>query len=104
MKNVLDKLKFYINKRRLTIYKLTEMSDLSENTIYNWYNKGAEPSLHALYSICNILDITMAELFSESDEEILSVKENELIKMFRKLSIQQRELLISLMSEFKINY
>jgi len=100
MKKVLDKLKIYINKKGLTIYKLTEMSELSENTIYNWYNKGAEPSLHALSSICSILGITLAELFSESEEEILTVKENELINQYRKLSKNQKDILDKLLNEF----
>lgn len=101
IEKLLTKLKFYIKDKGLTIYKVTELCDLSENTIYNWYNKGAEPSLHALCSICKVLGISMPELFSESDNEILTIKENEVIRQFRTLSDNQKDLVIKLLSELK---
>ena len=45
MEAVLEKLKSYMKEKNMSIYKVTELSELSENTIYNWYNKGAEPSV-----------------------------------------------------------
>ena len=99
MDNLLEKLKIYMKAKGLTIYKLTEMSDLSENTIYNWYNKGSEPTLKALYSICKILEISMAELFTENDNEILSLKEKSIISNYRELSESRKELVVKLLSE-----
>lgn len=101
IEKLLIKIKFYIKDKDLTIYKVTELCDLSGNTIYNWYNKGAEPSLRALYSICKVLGISMSELFSESDKEVLTIKENELVKQFRTLSDDQKDLVIKLLSEIK---
>lgn len=99
METVLSKLKIYMKEKGLTIYKLTELSELSENTIYNWYNKGAEPSLHALSSICKILGISMSELFSEDENETFTQKEIKLIQQFRNLSESKKELVIKLLEE-----
>ncbi len=101
MEAVLAKLKEYIKNKGLTIYKLTEMSDLSENTIYNWYNKGAEPSVHALYSICEILGISMAELFADDGQSIMTLQESNLLEDFRQLSAQRKEVVLNLVRELK---
>lgn len=97
---LLEKLSFYMKAKGLSIYKLTELSDLSENTIYNWYNKGTEPTLKALYSICNILEISMMELFSENcDDETFTLKERNLIKQYRELSDSRKDLIFKLLTE-----
>ena len=48
VEELIERLKVYIKDSGLTIYKLTILADLSENTIYNWFNKGVEPSITAL--------------------------------------------------------
>ena len=101
MDNLLEKLKIYMKAKGLTIYKLTEMSDLSENTIYNWYNKGSEPSLHALKAICPILGVDLSCLVSEDETEPESYREKELLKKFRQLPENQKKLLFEILKNLK---
>jgi len=100
MDNTLEKLKSYMADKGLTIYKLTEMSALSVNTIYNWYNKGAEPSLHALRAICEVLDISMSEFFDEGNQDFYTNREIKLINKFRTLSEHQKDLLVKFLDAF----
>lgn len=100
MDYVLEKLKNYMADKDLTVYKLTELSGLSINTVYNWYNKGAEPSLGALRSICDVLDISMSELFNEGDSNIYTNKEKKLINKFRTLSERQKDFLVKFLGAF----
>lgn len=83
----------------LSVYKLTELSGLSETTIYSWYTKGAIPSITALNSVCKVLEITMAELFSTNDKEFLSSQEEQLLSDFQKLNENQRSLILKLIHE-----
>lgn len=101
MDAVLEKLKYYMKEKCYSIYKITELSDLSENTIYNWYNKGAEPSLRALQSICKVLDVSMSELFCDEGEYVFTSREFELLKRFSKLSAKQKDLIFELVEELK---
>ena len=99
MEKYLAKLKALINEKHLTIFKVTELAELSENTIYNWYNKGAEPTVHALQAVCSVLDVPISLLFAENEVEQLSIQENNLIKKFRKLSESKRNVVVNLVNE-----
>lgn len=101
MDNILIKLKELMREQNITIYRMTEITGLSENTIYNWYNKGAEPSIHALRAICKVLDISLAELFAEKDEKHFTLKEHRLVEHYRKLSNNQKDIIESLLKEFE---
>ncbi len=101
VEELIERLKVYIKDSGLTIYKLTILADLSENTIYNWFNKGAEPTISALESICKILKISMAELFYDGKDDIMSYKERVLLSKFKTLSNKQKDLLLKLTEELK---
>ena len=101
MEAVLEKLKSYMKEKNMSIYKVTELSELSENTIYNWYNKGAEPSVRALQSICKVLDVSMSELFCGEGEYVFTNKEFELLKRFSRLSDRQQDLIFELVDALK---
>ena len=98
-KHILEKIDFLCCEKSLSKFKLTELAGLSENTIYNWYNKGAMPSLFALQSVCNVLEVSLLELFTLNDIEQLSVQETGLVKAFRLLNDNQRILILSLVNE-----
>ena len=93
---LLSKIKELMNAKGLTIFKLTELSGLSENTIYNWYNKGSEPSIHALKAICPFLDVSLAFLLAEDENDIKTYQEIDLIKYFRNLSEDKKGALLNL--------
>ncbi len=93
---LLSKIKELMKAKGLSIFKLTELAGLSENTIYNWYNKGSEPSIHALKAICPHLDVSLAFLLAEDESDIKSYQEIDLIKYFRNLSEDKKDALLKL--------
>lgn len=100
--DILNKLKTIIEQKGLSINKVTEMAGLSENTIYNWYNKGAEPSIHALKAVCGVLGISIASLLSsESDLQCYTFYEEEILKRLRALSPKKQELILQLIKEME---
>lgn len=99
--DILIKLKTIIEQKGYTINKVTELSGLSENTIYNWYNKGAEPSIHALKAVCDVLGISIASLLSDDNEQHLTYLEEEFVKRYRALSIKKQELILQLIIEMQ---
>ena len=93
-----------IDKRRiskgLSIFRLTELSGLSENTIYNWYNNGAIPSVMALNSVCKILEISLSELFATESKEVISLRQQELLKDFDIITESQQKIVLAIAREF----
>ncbi len=100
MENILQKLDKLRKEKGLSIFKLTELACLSENTIYNWYNKGSKPTIEALKAVCDVLNVSLAYFFAENIQESLSAQEEELLALFRSLTPVQKELYIRLLIEF----
>ena len=84
----------------ISLGKLGQLAELSENTIYNWYNKGCKPTLYALNSVCEVLGIPLYELFVNDIENIQTIEEKEFLSVYRKLSAEQKKLVKQLMCEF----
>ncbi len=103
MEKILLKIKVLIKEKDLSIFKLTELAGLSENTIYNWYNRGAEPSIRALKAICPYLQVSLAQLVSESEEEASTYLEQQLIEYFRRLSEGKKDVIVKLVKEIAEN-
>ena len=103
MDDVLTKIDKLRKEKNLSVFKLTALSSLSENTIYNWYRKGSEPTLYALRSVCDVLNVSMSGLFAENTPEHLSAQEEALLLSFESLNDYQRELCLNLVKELAKN-
>ena len=99
MENILQKLDKLRKEKGISIFKLTELAGLSENTIYNWYNKGSQPTIEALKAVCDVLNISLSCFFAENINESISAQEEDLLALFRKLTPSQKELYVQLLIE-----
>lgn len=99
MEDILKKLDKLRKEKELSIFKLTELAGLSENTIYNWYNKGSQPTIEALKAVCGVLNVSLSCFFAETINESISVQEEELLTLFRALTPEQKELCKKLLIE-----
>lgn len=99
MDDILQKLDKLRKEKGFSIFKLTEFAGLSENTIYNWYNKGSKPTIEALKAVCDVLNVSLSYFFAENINETISAKEEELLALFRALTPIQKELCMQLLSE-----
>ena len=100
MEDILKKLDKLRKEKGLSIFKLTELAGLSENTIYNWYNKGSKPTIEALKAVCDVLNVSLSYFFSETISESISAQEEEMLTLFRALTPDQKELCKKLLVEF----
>ena len=99
MEDILNKLDKLRKEKGISIFKLTELAGLSENTIYNWYNKGSKPTIEALKAVCDALNVSLSCFFAETLNESISAQEEELLTLFRTLSPAQKELCEKLLIE-----
>lgn len=57
-----NNLKKYRKEAKLSQAKLGELLNVSQNAVYNWENGKREPDMRTLLSICEILNVTPAQL------------------------------------------
>ena len=95
----------YINKRILdiceargwTLYQLSEKSDIPYSSLNSSINRDAAPKLDTLERICKAFGISLSQFFMENEEyEILTIKEKELVALFRSLSEEKQTALLNL--------
>ena len=80
-------------ERGWSVYKLAQLSGLSEKCIYNWYRRDSSPTVSALECICKAFSISMAELFSDENSIVVGPEMKEFYDDWLSLSQEQREAL-----------
>lgn len=72
---------------------------LTQSTVNNLYVRNAEPKISTLQSLCNAFGITLAEFFSEENDQtnIKLKRDEELEKRISKLSDSQKDALLALL-------
>ena len=96
--DILSRIDELRNAKGWSQYKLALEAGLTQSTITNMYSRRTLPSITTLFSICEALDISMAEFFADSDNEniIVSDNEKELVLSYRKLSTKNKTAVKSL--------
>ena len=85
-----------------SLYKLASESGISQSLLSNMYARGTLPSLTTLFNICEALGISVSTFFQESDEASdLTDDEKALLADFRRLSADNKALLLRLASTIK---
>ena len=84
------RIKQLMEERGWTDYRLAKESNLSHSTVTNMFNRNNAPTLPTLEAVCKAFGITLAQFFSESDEELFS--------RWSSLSDEQKRLLLDLMN------
>ncbi len=89
-------------KKGMSIYELTIKADLSENTIYHWYNNRSSPSLGGLNAVCKAMDITIEEFFNPKTKEALSSRESEMVELFSQMMSEEQDALLTILRKNRV--
>ena len=88
------------DERGWSINYLAKTSDLPQSTVSNLYNRTSEPSVTTLERICTGFGISLAEFFSDGEEgTMLSDEQKRLLLEWSKLTQEQKQSVLSVMSE-----
>ncbi len=77
--------------RGWSVYKLAELSGLSDKCIYNWKQRGTVPTIQALENICEAFGISMSQFFTENNLVEVDAETKELLDSWLSLTHEQRE-------------
>ncbi len=90
--DVIKKLNELRLERDLSVYRLSELSEINQSTLANTFSRGTLPSISNLEKICKAMGITLSQFFSEDDENVFITKgESNLLSDYRKLSPDVKE-------------
>ena len=91
-------------ERGWTVYRLSVESDVPQSTLINMFNRETQPSIATLEAICKGFGITLAEFFTETEEEQGEVMTAaELSEVFYGLPKESQKLVCRLMKELSRN-
>ena len=102
---VKTKIKKLMEAKRISTYALAQSADLTQTCIANWYSKrNYDPSLAALEKVCRALDVSMAQLFCEEDENIICVDRDfkEVYESWLMLSAEQKAVIKKVIESYII--
>ena len=81
--NVQNNLSFYLSLKKISQKKLAEMLHVSQSAVTNWVKGKNSPDIETVAQICNILDISVTQLFGTDHVDEFSLKERTLILHYR---------------------
>ncbi len=88
-------------ERKLSVYRLAELTGLNQSTLANTFSRGLVPSVANLESICSAMGVTMSQFFAESERDFkLSDGEIELIENYRRMPKDVQKLFKELASKY----
>ena len=84
---ICERIRFYRDKRRIDQRDMASRLGITGNSISNWETGRSRPDVNLLPAICEVLDITLNDLFGiESSSANISDKQKELIRKYESLS------------------
>ena len=89
------RLEYIRTQRKISIYKISKTTGLSNSYIRDLERGKRNPSLDTLYRISVPLGVSVSELLNESEElSYLSAEEKDIIENIRLLSDEKRDALL----------
>ena len=81
-----------------SLSQLARQIGISETAVYNWYNENdSMPTVQVLCDACDVLWITLSELFSDSDTDKLTAPQLECLDILGKLSEKKQRLALEIL-------
>ena len=68
-----ERLYYWRNLKRISVYKLSKLSGVSENHIRNLENGKKQPTIKTLQALTDGLNITLSEFFNTENDDIIYV-------------------------------
>lgn len=92
-----ERLYYWRNLKRISVYKLSKLSRVSENHIRNLENGKKQPTIKTLQALTDGLNITLSEFFNTENDDIiyLSKGERKILDFYRRLPKDKADILIN---------
>lgn len=82
--NVKRNLGFYLSLRKMSQKELAERLGVSQSAVTNWIKGKNAPDIEMVAAICDILDVSVSDLFGKSQADGRSDTERRLLERYHK--------------------
>lgn len=91
-------------QRSWTTYRLSQESGITITTLINLFHRGKQPSLQTVETICEAMNISMAEFFAQdSAPGGVTEEQTKLFTLWDSLTEEQREAMLELLRSMNVN-
>ena len=91
MNKVLKRIEELCEQKNITKYRLARNMNIPYTTISNSFRNDTMPTISTLEKMCDGLDITMAQFFSEEDFPDLTEEQKELLIIWGKIPKEKHD-------------
>lgn len=88
---LIDNLKEICQMQGMTYYTLAQKAGLAMSTVYAIMDKKTSPNVFTLLALCDALEISIVDLFSDENVVELSEKEKSIVRCIRNLPQQKKQ-------------
>ena len=93
--DIAERLKNVRESKKISIYRLSQLSDVSETQIRNIERGNSNPSFDTLNKLAKPLGLSLADLLNETEDvSYLNNEEKELVECYRMLSKEKSDALL----------
>ena len=92
--DIKQRLKDLMDERGLNMYTLAKRSNVSWNTIKNFYARDSKPTLTTIELLCNGLGITLAQFFDEGGDSVsLTAEQQYVLDRWSRISDEEKQII-----------
>lgn len=99
--DIIERLNITLKKYGWTKYRLSKESKIPESTLSNIFHRGTVPTIATLQAICETMNISLAEFFSDDDKVVMTPDLKEFYEEWKYLSPDKKKHLIQTMKYMK---
>lgn len=99
--DIIERLNIIIKRNGWTKYRLSKESKIPESTLSNIFHRGTVPTIATLQAICDTMNISLAEFFSDEELVVMTDELRELYDEWKCLSPEKKRHLIQTMKYMK---
>ena len=90
---VLDKINELCIKEGWSHYELAKRANIPQSRLSNLFNRTNQPTISTLIRLCDALDITMSQFFSEDNKHLdLNTDQEEILNLWDSLPARNKEI------------
>lgn len=97
MVDIVRKLENIRINRGLSVYKVTQLADISQQTYYSWIKENVMPSMTSLKKVCNVLGVEITDILTDDGD---SLEFETLKSKWNMMTLSQKQSIMSIIDNY----
>ena len=97
MVDIVRKLENIRANRGLSVYKVTQLAEISQQTYYSWIKDNVMPSMTSLKKVCNVLGVEITDILTDNSD---SLEFETLKSKWNMMTLSQKQSIMSIIDNY----